>query len=102
MGLRRPQILDVDPRELHLLPTQAGGADPYKLQLQIARFGASTTGMPPPWVYRGSDGALDLDNGITRATRIAKLAPGTLIRVEVAGDLKRSVGHYATVGDTLP
>jgi hypothetical protein len=100
--MRRPEIIDVDPRELRLRPSQAGGADPYKLQIQIARFGASTAGMSPPWVYRGSDGALVLDNGVTRATRIAKLAPGTLIRVEVVGDLKRPLGHYARIGDTVP
>jgi hypothetical protein len=98
----RPEILDVDPRELHLRPSQAGGADPYKLQAQIARFGASAVGMPPPWVYRGSDGGLVVYNGITRATRIARLAPGTTIRVEVVGEIKRPVGSYPKVGDTLP
>jgi hypothetical protein len=100
--MRQPEILDVDPRELHLLPSQAGGADPFKLQKQIVRFGASTAGMPPPWVYRGSDGALVLYNGVTRATRAARLAAGTLIRVEVVGELKRPVSHYHKVGDTLP
>src|SRR5262249_43726773 len=38
---------DVDPRELRL-PSRRG-ADPFKLQVQIARFGASSAGMPPPW-----------------------------------------------------
>jgi hypothetical protein len=102
MGMPRPEIIEVDPRELHLLPSQAGGADPFKLQTQIARFGKSTTGMPAPWVYRGSDGELVLYNGVTRAARIAKLAPRTLIRVEVVGELKRPVGHYPKVGDTVP
>ena len=37
------------------------------------------TGMPPPWVYQGSDGELMLSNGVTRAYRIAKYSPGTLI-----------------------
>lgn len=100
--MRQPEILEVDPRELRLLPSQASGADPFKLQTQIARFGASAAGMPKPWVYRGSDGALVLYNGVTRATRIARLAPGTSISVEVVGDLKRPVGHYPKVGDTLP
>jgi hypothetical protein len=100
--MRQPEILDVDPRGLRLLPSQAGGADPFKLQTQIARFGASTDGMPSPWVYRGTDGELVIYNGVTRATRVAKLAPGTLIRVEVVGELKRSVSHYPQVGDTLP
>ncbi len=97
-----PVFLDVDPRTLHLPPSSRYGADPGKLQRQIARFGRSTAGMPAPWVYRGSDGALVIVNGVTRATRVAKLLPGVLIRVEVIGDQKTPVGHYPTVGDRLP
>jgi hypothetical protein len=97
-----PVFLDVDPHTLHLPPSSRCGADPGKLQRQIARFGKSTVGMPPPWVYRGSDGALVISNGVTRATRVAKLLPGVLIRVEVIGDQKTPVGHYPTVGDRLP
>jgi hypothetical protein len=100
--MRQPEFLDVDPRELHLRPSQAGGAGPFKLQLQIARFGASTSGMPPAWVDRGSDGALVLYNGVTRATRVARLSPATTIRVEVVGELKQAVGHYPKLGSTLP
>ena len=70
-----PVFLDVDPRTLHLPPSSRHGADPGKLQRQIARFGRSTAGMPAPWVYRGSDGALVISNGVTRATRVAKLLP---------------------------
>jgi hypothetical protein len=97
-----PVFLDVDPRSLHLPPSSRYGADPGKLQRQIARFGRSTAGMPAPWVYRGTDGALVISNGVTRATRVAKLLPGILIRVEVIGDQKTPVGHYPTVGDRLP
>ena len=93
---------DVDPAELRLPPSRFSEADPYKLQQQIARFGASTVGMPPVWVYEGSDGVLEIINGATRATRIAKLAPGTPIRVEVIGRLPRPVGHYPKIGDVLP
>jgi len=100
--MRRSEIIEIDPRELHLRPSQAGGADPYKLQTQIARYGDSSVGMPPPWVYRGSDGALVIYNGVTRATRIARLAPGTSIRVEVVGEIKRPVGSYPKLGETLP
>jgi hypothetical protein len=39
---------------------------------------------------------------VTRATRVAKLLPGTPVRVEVIGDQKTPVGHYPTVGDRLP
>jgi hypothetical protein len=94
--------LDVDPRTLHVPPSRLSGADPIKLHRQIALFGPSTTGMPIPWMYRGSEGELHLYNGVTRATRIAKLSPGTLIRVEVVGDLGAPVGHLPTIGDLLP
>ena len=95
-------FLDVDPRSLHVPPSRTSGADPFKLQTQIARHGASVVGMPPPWVYEGTDGELMLSNGVTRATRAAKLAPGTLIRVEVVGKLKVPVGNLPTIGDFLP
>ena len=58
--------------------------------------------MPPPWVYEGTDGELVIFNGVTRATRIAKLAPGTLIRVEVIGKLRAAFGSLPTIGDLLP
>ncbi|PWT84144.1 MAG: hypothetical protein C5B58_05195 [Acidobacteria bacterium] len=96
------EFLDVDPRTLRVPPSRPQGADPAKLQRQIAKFGRSATGMPPPWVYRGTDKELLIYNGVTRATRIAKLAPGTLIQVEVVGDLSYAVGHNPTVGDVLP
>jgi hypothetical protein len=90
----------IDPRELRL-PSRRG-ADPFKLQRQIARFGGSSVGMPAPWVYEASDGVLVLYNGITRATRIAKLAPGTTIQVEVIGKLRRAYSGEPKVGDFLP
>jgi len=91
---------DVDPRTLHP-PHSRPDADALKLQRQIARFGASAAGMPPLVVYEGTDGALVIYNGVTRATRIAKLAPGTLIRVEVIGRLRRAYGSDPTIGDRL-
>jgi len=97
-----PLIVEVDPRTLHLPPSRSSGADPYKLQRQIAKFGASGVGMPPPWVYQGTDDLLMLYNGVTRATRIARLAPGVSIRLEVVGTLRGPVGQQPTVGDLLP
>jgi hypothetical protein len=91
---------DVDPRELRL-PSRRG-PDPFKLQVQVACFGASSAGMPPPWVYEAADGVLVLYNGITRATRIAKLAPGATIRVEVVGKLRRSFAGEPRIGDLMP
>jgi hypothetical protein len=72
-------FLDVDPRTLHLPTSRSSGADPAKLQRQIARHGKSTQGMPTVEVYRGSDAELVIYNGVTRATRVAKLLPGQFI-----------------------
>jgi hypothetical protein len=58
--------------------------------------------MPPPWVYEGTDGVLVLYNGVTRATRIAKMAPGTLIRIEVIGKLPKALAGEPKIGDLLP
>ena len=41
-------------------------------------------------------------NGITRATRIARLAPGTMIRVEVVGRLRRAYANEPRIGDFIP
>lgn len=95
-------FLDVDPRTLHLPTTRLSGADPVKLQRQIAQFGAAMLGMPPLEAYRGTDGRLMVYNGVTRATRIAKLAPGQFVRIEVMDDIPTPVGHLPTVGDKLP
>ena len=100
--MSQPEYLDVDPRTLHLPGSRLGGTDPYKLQRQIATFGTGQAGMPPPWVYRGSDSVLMLSDGVTRATRIAKLCPGATIRVEVVRTIKVPLGHFPRVGDLLP
>ena len=97
-----PRLVDVDPRTLRLLPSRRGGADPVKLQRQIAAFGASTDGMPPLVAYEAADGVLVLYDGVTRATRIAKLAPGTLVPVQVIGRLRRAFGSDPSIGDQLP
>jgi hypothetical protein len=97
-----PDFRDIDPRELRVPPSRRQGADPAKLQRQIALFGRSAVGMPPPWVYEGTDGVLVLYNGVTRATRVAKLSPGTLIRVEVIGKLPKAFAGEPKIGDLLP
>jgi hypothetical protein len=96
-----PEFRQVDPRELRVPPSRPG-ADPFKLQRQIASFGASSNGMPPLIVYEGTDGVLMVYNGVTRATRIAKYSPGTLVTVEVAGRLRRAFGKDPKIGDLLP
>lgn len=97
-----PDLRDIDPRELRLPSSRRMGADPTKLARQIALFGRSAVGMLPPWVYEGTDGVLMLYNGVTRATRIAKLAPGTLIRVEVIGKLPKAFAAEPKIGDLVP
>lgn len=100
MGSR--EFLDVDPRTLHLPPSRRDGADPVKLHRQIAKHGRSVQGMPPLQVYRGTDGELMISDGVTRATRALKLCFGTLVPVEVLGDLPRKFGSLPTVEDKLP
>ena len=95
-------FLDVDPRTLRVPGSRRMGADPVKLHRQIARFGASAKGMPPLEVSRGADGQLVINNGVTRATRIAKLVPGVTVRVEVIDDLPIPVGSFASIGDLIP
>ena len=93
---------DIDPRELRVPPSRRTGADPAKLHRQIALFGRSAEGMPVPWVYEGTDGILMLYNGVTRASRMAKLSPGTMIRVEVIGQLPKPFAGEPKIGDLLP
>ncbi len=97
-----PDFRDVDPRELRVPPSRRQGADTAKLARQISRHGRSDAGMPAPWVYEGSDGVLMLYTGVTRATRMAKLCPGVLIRVEVIGQLPKAFAAEPTIGDVLP
>ena len=100
--MSEPAYLEVDPSTLHLPPSRASGAEPIKLQRQIALYGTSVDGMPALWVYRGSDGALMIYDGVTRATRVAMLLPGTRVRVEVIGALTAPCGHLPTVGEPSP
>lgn len=95
-------FLDVDPRTLRLPGSRRVGADPVKLQRQIAQLGKSIQGMPPLEVSRGTDGELVINDGVTRATRVAKLLPGMTVRVEVIDDLPIQVGAFPSIGDVIP
>jgi hypothetical protein len=55
---------------------------------------------PPISPASGTDGALVINNGVTRG--VAMLRPGLLIRVEVIDDLPIPVGSYPSVGDSIP
>ena len=97
------EVLEIDPRKLRVPPSRPTGADRYKLQRQIARFGDGTDGMPLPWVARGKDGELMILDGVTRATRVAKRKPGTLLRVLVTEERPAvDFSRFPTVGDMLP
>jgi hypothetical protein len=95
-------FLDVDPRTLRLPPSRLGGADPGKFWRQIHRFGTSVSGMPPIEVYRDPAGNLVISDGVTRATRVAKLWPGATVQVEVLGDKPKDFSGLPTIGDRLP
>jgi hypothetical protein len=95
------EFLLFDPALLHLPGSRRDGADPVKLHRQMARYGMSIAGMPPLEVSRGADGGLVINDGVTRATRVAKYLPGTLVTVEVIGTLPVPVGGLPTVKERL-
>jgi hypothetical protein len=100
--MKAPEYHNVDPRTLRLPSSRVGGADPVKLHRQIARHGKSTQGMPPIFVYRATDGEFIIADGVTRATRVAKLIPSELVSVEVVGNYPTPGSKLPTVGDRLP
>lgn len=95
------EFLAVDPATLHLPGGRSDGVDPMKLHRQMARYGLSIAGMPPLEVSRGSDGALVINDGVTRAMRVAKYLPGTPVVVEVIGSLPAAVGGLPLLRDRL-
>jgi hypothetical protein len=59
--------------------------------------------MPPLQVIRGKDGHLRIHDGVTRATRAAKLGPGVFVLAEVIQDLPRlDVTRMPKVKERLP
>src|ERR1043166_648524 len=86
--MKQREFVQVDPAVLHLPGSRRDGADPTKLHRQIAKHGKSIDGMPPPEVKRGTDGELVIYDGVARATRVAKLLPGTQITVEATVNLE--------------
>ena len=57
--------------------------------------------MTPIFVYEDPDGVLEVSDGVTWATRIAKLAPGETVPVVVIGTYKRSLANSPSVKDRL-
>src|SRR5687768_637038 len=93
------ESLQVDPATLHLPGGRRDGVDPMKLHRPLSRHGMAVAGMPPLEVSRGADGHLVINDGVTRATRVAKYPPGTSVTVEVSG--KPPVGGLPTVRERL-
>ena len=98
------EFIQVDPADLHLPPgIRSHGADPVKLARQIARYGDSLSGMPPLELVRGKDGHLRINDGVTRATRVATLRPGELVPAEVIATLpKVDVTRMPRIREMLP
>lgn len=96
-----PPVREVDPLDLRLPTSRAGGADLWKLHQQIRLYGASRDGMPPIFVHEDPDGVLEIIDGVTRATRIAKLAPGVTVPVVVIGRYRRGRADSPRVRDRL-
>ncbi len=94
-------IREVDPSELRLPPSRASGANPWKLHQQIRQFGSSKDGVPPIFVYEDRDGIMEISDGVTPATRIAKLAPGETVPVVVIGRYRRSRASSPSVKDRI-
>jgi hypothetical protein len=94
-------IREVDPAELRLPPSRSDGADWWKLHRQMQKFGASRIGMPPIFVQEDPGGILEIADGVTRATRIAKLAPGQTVPILVIGKYRRSRANSPAVRDRL-
>ncbi len=92
-------LCEVDPGELCLPSSRRQGADPVKLQRQIAFF---LVGRVPGCRRHGFMRRQMAYNGVTQATRIAKLSSGTPIKVEVIGKLPINCAAAPKVGDVLP
>lgn len=97
------EFIQVDPCQLHVPPNRPQGADPGKLARQMAQHGHLLDGMPPLEVVRGKDGKLRINDGVTRATRAAKLRPGELVEAEVIQTFPNlDVTKFSSIKDVLP
>jgi len=94
-------IFEYDPASLRLPPSRASGADPWKLHRQIRQYGSSKDDIPPVLVYEDPTGLFEIFDGVTRATRIAKLTPGVTVPVLVIGRYRNSRKKSKRLGETL-
>lgn len=84
------RFCDVDPPRPSAAHSRRSGADPIKLQRQIAQFGASSAGIIPLVEYEGSDGILVVYDGVTGVDDEQLLAVLYQHRAELAGREHRS------------
>jgi hypothetical protein len=91
----------IPPNSGFLPPASRGRTHTNFIGKSICSEHLSIDGMPPVLVYEGSDGFLEIFDGVTRATRIAKFSPGVEIVVEIIGKLRQPRAHYPRVGDRI-
>ena len=100
--MSEPEIIEVDPLELHLPATREEGAVRSKLDRQFKLHSRSVKGMPPIQVSRTVDRRFVINDGVTRATRVARHCPGTKVPVEVIDDLPQESSEFPTIAERLP
>ena len=69
--------------DLRLPPNRQSGPDLTKLAEQIRQFGDRTDGMPAVQVTVAGNGELMINDGVTRAFRVARMRPNATIPIEV-------------------
>ena len=74
---------------------EAGGAALGGLTIVVARLRRLR------FTLEAEEGVLEISDGVTRATRIAKLAPGITVPVVVIGRYRRSRASSPCVRDRL-
>ncbi len=95
--MSEPEVSWVDPAKLYIPSSRCEGADPGKLVRQISRYGNEIVEMPPLWVHSIQQGKLLISDGVTRATRAAKLCPGELVPAIDIGYLNINPKRYSTI-----
>jgi len=96
-------VIFVDPGKLFMPSSRPDGPRRDKYFQQVRQYGSSTIDMPPLLLREGANGFEILD-GVTRASRIAKLAPSTTVPAEVIDSTSRSfrTKRVADILDDLP
>ena len=73
----------VDPGDLRLAPGRQNGPDVWRLADQVSHFDGRVDDMPAIEVTEGHGGELMINNGVTRAVRAFRQAPGSLVPIEI-------------------